>query len=130
MHLWVLVADFVPSLQVPECDDMLLEWMREMAAYLKTLDPNHLITSGGEGFFGANSQRANANPQVRTSCYSESAACIHLHPALRPVCRGCRQFTTMQSRVCSCHLAASSAGVKPADHSHCCLRRLSATGRS
>jgi len=55
---------------------MLLEWMREMAAYLKTLDPNHLITSGGEGFFGANSPRANANPQVRVRC-----------------CRGCDVFT-------------------------------------
>ena len=55
--------------QVPECDDMLLEWMREMAAYLKTLDPNHLITSGGEGFFGANSPRANSNPQVCTRPY-------------------------------------------------------------
>jgi len=61
--------------QVPECDDMLLEWMREMAAYLKTLDPNHLITSGGEGFFGANSPRANANPQVGPSCYRECDAC-------------------------------------------------------
>ena len=58
-------------LQVPECGPILLEWMKEMAAYMKTLDPNHLVTSGGEGFFGPDSPRAGSNPQVPsnpTSC--------------------------------------------------------------
>ena len=69
--------------QVPECDELLLEWMREMAAYLKTLDPNHLVTSGGEGFFGASSDRANANPQVR-HCLTPMADHPNLNPHLNP----------------------------------------------
>lgn len=27
-------------------------WIEEMSAYLRELDPNHLISIGSEGFFG------------------------------------------------------------------------------
>lgn len=34
------------------------EWVHEMAAYLKEKDPNHLVTVGLEGFWGAHTQEA------------------------------------------------------------------------
>ena len=39
----------------------------EMAAFMKGLDPNHLVTSGGEGFWGADNERADDNPQMPAS---------------------------------------------------------------
>lgn len=33
-------------------------WVHEMAAYLKEKDPNHLVTVGLEGFWGAHAKEA------------------------------------------------------------------------
>ena len=55
------------ALQVPECDDTMPVWINEMASFMKELDPNHLVTSGGEGFWGADNKRADNNPQMPAS---------------------------------------------------------------
>ncbi len=40
------------SLQVPGCITRMQVWIEEMAAFVKALDPNHLVTVGAEGFWG------------------------------------------------------------------------------
>jgi endo-1,4-beta-mannosidase len=42
---------------VPECNKYVTDWVEEMAAHMKSLAPNHLITTGGEGFFSEDSER-------------------------------------------------------------------------
>jgi len=38
---------------VPECPEHVQAWVAEMAAFVKRIDPNHLVTIGEEGFFAA-----------------------------------------------------------------------------
>ena len=38
--------------QVPDCIQRMQAWIEEMSAYVKALDPNHLVTVGAEGFWG------------------------------------------------------------------------------
>jgi mannan endo-1,4-beta-mannosidase len=52
---------------VPECEETMPAWINEMASFMKELDPNHLVTSGGEGFWGADNKRAEHNPQMPAS---------------------------------------------------------------
>ncbi len=42
---------------------MLPSLLQEMANYVKTADPNHLVTSGSEGFFGESDPNVSKNPQ-------------------------------------------------------------------
>jgi mannan endo-1,4-beta-mannosidase len=37
---------------VPDCPQRLSNWYSMMAAFVKAEDPNHLVSSGSEGFFG------------------------------------------------------------------------------
>ncbi len=42
---------------------VLQAWVHEMAGYLKEKDPNHLVTVGLEGFWGAHAEEAReSNP--------------------------------------------------------------------
>ena len=47
------------------CPDALQSWIQTQAAYVKSLDSNHLLTVGAEGFYGINDQARSdfANPQ-------------------------------------------------------------------
>lgn len=36
---------------VADCTAKLQSWINDMSAYLKSLDPKHLVTIGAEGFF-------------------------------------------------------------------------------
>ncbi|KAK9917882.1 hypothetical protein WJX75_009220 [Coccomyxa subellipsoidea] len=42
----------------PGCANKITAWVHEMAAYLKEKDPNHLVTVGLEGFWGAHAEEA------------------------------------------------------------------------
>ena len=43
-------------------------WIAEMAAYVKGLDPNHLLSIGSEGFYStADTAQAGSNPQGANS---------------------------------------------------------------
>ena len=72
--------------------DMLLEWIAEMSAFIKSLDPNHLIAAGDEGYFkqpfafrrglyngspGVDCERILAIPHI------DFGTC-HLYPAMSP----------------------------------------------
>lgn len=41
---------------------LLQRWIEEMSAHLKTLDPNHMVTVGEEGFYGPGSVSESVNP--------------------------------------------------------------------
>ncbi|QDZ21967.1 glycoside hydrolase [Chloropicon primus] len=45
---------------VEGCEASLQEWIEEMSLYVKKLDPNHLVTVGGEGFFAGPSKDGSA----------------------------------------------------------------------
>ena len=58
---WELINE--PRYQGDETGDILQGWIEEMAAHVKSVDGNHMLTVGVEGFYGASSpHRAGDNP--------------------------------------------------------------------
>lgn len=46
------LVDGVTALQVPDCIPRMQAWIEEMGVFVKSLDSNHLLTVGAEGFWG------------------------------------------------------------------------------
>ncbi|XP_050267496.1 mannan endo-1,4-beta-mannosidase 7-like [Quercus robur] len=61
-------------------------WITEMASYLKSIDRNHLLEVGLEGFYGASKQPSNPNFQVGTDFITNNQipgidfATVHAYP--------------------------------------------------
>ncbi|KAM4122012.1 hypothetical protein ACJW30_01G049200 [Castanea mollissima] len=61
-------------------------WITEMASYLKSIDGNHLLEIGLEGFYGASKQASNPNFQVGTDFITNNQipgidfATVHAYP--------------------------------------------------
>ncbi|KAK7837246.1 mannan endo-1 [Quercus suber] len=61
-------------------------WITEMASYLKSIDGNHLLEVGLEGFYGASKQPSNPNFQVGTDFITNNQipgidfATVHAYP--------------------------------------------------
>lgn len=49
---------------VPECADLLQNWIEEMAAHFRVYDSVHLLTVGEEGFYGLDDISEKVNPGV------------------------------------------------------------------
>ncbi|KAK9820359.1 hypothetical protein WJX72_009412 [[Myrmecia] bisecta] len=50
------------SWKVDGCEEHLQAWIEEMSAYVKGLDPHHLVTIGEEGFWAEDVPQAASNP--------------------------------------------------------------------
>ena len=57
---------------------MAQDWISEMATYTKSVDPNHLIASGTEGFYGG---QAGSNPDTELRIPSIDFGVWHIYPA-------------------------------------------------
>ncbi|KXZ54659.1 hypothetical protein GPECTOR_4g725 [Gonium pectorale] len=92
----ILGWDVMNEPRCPGCDAsemaIKLDWIAEMAAYLRSIDPNHLITMGSEGYFapdpatnlhllnpGAGAQCEGEDWVATVSMKDHDFACIHVY---------------------------------------------------
>eukprot|EP00884_Botryococcus_braunii_P022357 jgi/Botrbrau1/8805/Bobra.0330s0035.1 len=103
----ILAWDLCNEPQAPGDDtgDILQAWIEDMAAYIKELDPNHLLTVGMHGFFGLSTPSLmRTNPSDVNVFSSVSSGNIF---AANPVCRGedfARIFSIPQLDFSSMHM--------------------------
>ncbi|MBA0556766.1 hypothetical protein Golob_026843, partial [Gossypium lobatum] len=59
---WELINE--PRCMTDPSGDTLQDWLEEMSAFIKSIDKNHLLTIGLEGFYGPSSpKKATVNPE-------------------------------------------------------------------
>ncbi|XP_022869478.1 mannan endo-1,4-beta-mannosidase 2-like [Olea europaea var. sylvestris] len=87
---WELINE--PRCSTDPSGDTLQDWIEEMSYFVKSIDPNHLVTVGLEGFYGPkNSKRLSFNPEywaadlgsdfTRNSMISTiDFASVHIYP--------------------------------------------------
>jgi len=77
---WELANE--PRCADPMCatDNSLDEWIAEMSCLIKSLDPNHLVTTGMEGFFGPS--RAVRNTDSWMANEGQDFLDNHAHPCI------------------------------------------------
>jgi len=59
---WELANE--PRPMRPTANDAYFKWIIDSAAYIKSLDPNHLVTTGSEGWIGTVDKESGANPRL------------------------------------------------------------------
>jgi len=91
-------------------------WMTRMAAYVKSLDANHLVTTGTEGFYSTSAARLPINPGQ--GARPRAAALVHQHA------RAVERFPgALRAAIC-CQLERSQRAMlaQPRGMSACALR--------
>ncbi|PRW56573.1 mannan endo-1,4-beta-mannosidase 2-like [Chlorella sorokiniana] len=53
--------------ETPECTDLFQKWVLDMATHFKSLDQQHLLTVGSEGFWGERDAFKDVNPGASSS---------------------------------------------------------------
>lgn len=59
----IFAWDIINEPRCYQCGNRLAEWVKEMAAWIKSIDPNHLVTVGEEGFYPKDVAQSAADPQ-------------------------------------------------------------------
>ena len=59
----IFAWDLINEPRCYKCGGAVASWIAEMAAYVKSIDGNHLVTVGEEGFYAAGQPGSYANPQ-------------------------------------------------------------------
>ncbi|EIE27597.1 glycoside hydrolase [Coccomyxa subellipsoidea C-169] len=59
----IFAWDLLNEARCQKCaNNTIAKWVEEMAPYVKSLDPNHLLTLGEEGFYSTSTRRLSTNP--------------------------------------------------------------------
>lgn len=69
-RFWLLLSCCRAQISCTNIQSLVQAWVEEMAAHMKTLDPNHLVTLGEEGFYSLYKDGVIVNPGMNgaSSC--------------------------------------------------------------
>ncbi|CAL8463534.1 g3068 [Coccomyxa elongata] len=63
----IFAWDLLNEARCQNCaNNTIAKWVAEMAPYVKSLDPNHLLTLGEEGFYSTSTRKLSSNPGFDT----------------------------------------------------------------